>query len=134
MSNGNQNDTTALVGASTTLISRTGSVNGLISKSTFIYQPSANNYVIDKVRIGLLSFEGSITFPMISIGSNNPGYDDIIGPILLQSLASIGDTLNIPVTNIYLSPVSPKPIYVNVFTAGRGLKYNFVVQLIGHYL
>lgn len=116
------------------LISRTGSVNGLISKSTFIYQPSGNNYVIDKVRIGLLSFEGVITFPMISIGTNAPGYDDIIGPMLLQSLASLGDTLNIPVTNIYLSPVSPKPVYVNVFTAGRGLKYNFVAQLIGHYL
>ena len=134
MSNGNQNDTTALIGGSTMLISRTGSVNGLISKSTFIYQPSGNNYVIDKVRIGLLSFEGVITFPMISIGTNAPGYDDIIGPMLLQSLASLGDTLNIPVTNIYLSPVSPKPVYVNVFTAGRGLKYNFVAQLIGHYL
>lgn len=125
---------TGLIGASTTVLARTSSVNGLTKGNTLVYLPTGGNYVADKVRIGLLTFERMVIMPTITIGNNVPEYNNILGPILLNSLVNVGDTLNIPISAMYLTKASPSGIFISVSNTARGISYNFIVQLIGHYL
>lgn len=72
----------------------------------------------------------------VSVGTNSPNYDNILGATSLSGLAARGDFINFniesPTVERAFSTVST-PIFVNVTVGASATTFNVAVQLRGQY-
>lgn len=124
----------SLVGSSTVILTRGYPIDGMVPGVYFLYRPLGSNYVVDRIRVGLMANSRIVTYPWITVGYKEPLFDEILGRTSLESLRNIGSYMNIFVNQCYVSDVESHEVYVRVETPAVGVQYDFVVQLIGMYL
>lgn len=107
------------------------SIDGVSTGATTLFScPVGANFAIDAVRFYLRDTSGYSTSPIISVGTNNPDYNNIISSLDLSSLDAIGKILLNPISSVYVPP-SGADVKIKVNTAASATSYDLDVHLNG---
>lgn len=97
----------------------------------FLTVPLGKTYIPIRLFIELTNVSGLISVSTVSLGTNSPNYNNMIGETLLTGLNTVNESFNIQPTNSTFLPHNEETIFLRISGVAVATTYLGTAHLLG---
>ncbi|HLT41324.1 MAG TPA: hypothetical protein VKZ95_01360 [Sphingobacteriaceae bacterium] len=105
-----------------------------IGNTPIFTTPAGKRFIPTSCNIRLVTVSGLTLVSTISIGTNPPNYNNILGATLLTELSSVNQVITNVLSGAYSSIAPSTTVYCRVSIPSTATTYNLMASIVGYYI